>query len=62
MKFHDLRYTAATLLLMLCKHPKVVQERMGHTSFKITMDVHSHTVPGMQEHVANRLDAFFKEL
>ena len=29
--------------------PKVVQERLGHSSFAVTMDVYSHVVPGMQE-------------
>ena len=30
-------------------NPKVVQERLGHSSIAVTMDVYSHVVPGMQE-------------
>lgn len=33
-------------------HPKVVQERLGHSAISITLDVYSHVVPGLQEHAA----------
>ena len=36
--------------------PKVVQERLGHSSFAITMDVYSHVVPGMQELAAQQFE------
>ncbi len=40
-------------------HPKVVQERLGHSSIQITLDTYSHVAPGMQEAAANRFDDAF---
>ena len=37
-------------------HPKVVQERLGHASIEITLDIYSHLVPGLQEAAAIRFD------
>jgi integrase len=37
-------------------HPKIVQERLGHTSIQITLDTYSHLVPGLQEAAAARFD------
>ncbi len=55
MKFHNLRHTHATLLLANGEHPKVVQERLGHSSIGITMDTYSHVIPSMQEAAAGNL-------
>ncbi len=38
-------------------HPKVVQERLGHSSISITLDLYSHVVPGMQEDAAAKVGA-----
>ncbi len=57
IRFHDLRHTCATLLLEAGVHPKVVQERLGHSSIAITLDIYSHVTQGMQEGAAARLDA-----
>jgi len=40
-------------------HPKIVQERLGHSSIQITLDTYSHVAPGLQEAAANRFDEFF---
>ncbi len=37
-------------------HPRVVQERLGHNTIATTLDIYSHTVPGMQKAAAERLD------
>jgi len=37
-------------------HPKIVQERLGHSSIQITLDIYSHVAPGLQEAAANRFD------
>jgi len=37
-------------------HPKVVQERLGHSSIQVTLDTYSHIVPGIQEAAAVRFD------
>jgi len=52
-----LRHSAATLLLSLGFHPKVVQEVLGHTQISIMMDVYSHVLPGMQQDAMRQLDA-----
>lgn len=57
--FHGLRHTHATLLLKIGINPKIVQERLGHSSVKITMDTYSHFLPDMQESV---LEAMSKRL
>jgi integrase len=57
IRFHDLRPTHASLLLAALVHPKVAQERLGHSSIGITLDLYSHVAPGMQEEAAERLGA-----
>lgn len=54
--FHSLRHTAATQMLELGVSPKVVQERLGHGSISITMDLYSHSTPSLQADAARRLD------
>jgi integrase len=54
--FHSLRHTAATQMLELGISPKVVQERLGHGSISITMDLYSHSTPSLQADAARRLD------
>jgi integrase len=41
-------------------HPKVVQERLGHSSVQITLDTYSHVAPGIQEKAVARLGDIFK--
>ena len=48
IRFHDLRHCHATLLLQQGVHPKVVQERLGHSTIAMTLDTYSHVMPGMQ--------------
>ena len=67
IRFHDLRHTHASLLLQAGIHPKIVQERLGHSSITVTIDIYSHLVPGLQEMAAKRIevaigDDAFKEL
>ncbi len=55
IRLHDLRHTAASLALAMGIHPKVVSERLGHSSVAITLDIYSHLTPGLQEDAADRL-------
>ena len=57
LRFHDLRHTAATLLLGQGVHAKVVSEMLGHSSITITLDLYSHVTPTMQQQAADALDA-----
>ena len=59
IRFHDLRHTAATLLLAQGVHPKIVQERLGHSQISMTLDTYSHVLPSMQRDAVDRLDALF---
>ena len=61
IRFHDLRHTSATLLLAAGVHPKVVQERLGHSQIGITLDTYSHVVPTMQLEAAGKLDAILRQ-
>jgi len=56
IRFHDLRHTAATLMLQEGIHPKIVQERLGHAQIFITMDTYSHVLPAMQDEAAKKMD------
>ena len=57
IRFHDLRHTAATLLLAEGVHPKVVSEMLGHTTITLTLDTYSHLVPVLHAHAAATMDA-----
>ena len=58
VRLHDLRHTHASLLLQAGVHPKVVQERLGQSSIRMTLDTYSHVVGGLQEAAAQRFDDF----
>jgi integrase len=55
LRLHDLRHTHATLALAANVHPKVVSERLGHSTISITLDTYSHAIPAMQEEAAERV-------
>lgn len=59
IRFHDLRHTHATALLAAGVHPKVVQERLGHATVTLTLDLYSHVVPTMQEDAAAKINLVF---
>jgi integrase len=48
VRFHDLRHSAATLLLSIGTHPSIVQELLGHSAVAVTLDTYSHVTPNMQ--------------
>ena len=57
IRFHDLRHTAATLLLSQNLHPKMVSEMLGHSTISITLDTYSHLVPVLHQQAAVAMDA-----
>ena len=61
IRFHDLRHTAATLMLLKGIHPKVVSEMLGHTTIGITLDLYSHVLPDMQREAAAAMDELLQE-
>jgi integrase len=60
VRFHDLRHSHATQLLLAGVHPKIAQERLGHSTISTTLDLYSHVTATMQEDAAGRLDAAFR--
>lgn len=61
IRFHDLRHSAATILLSMEVHPKVVQELLGHNQISMTMDIYSHVLPTMQKDAVNKLNNALQE-
>ena len=55
-RLHDMRHAHATLMLRQGVHPKIVSERLGHSSVNITLDTYSHVLPGLQEAAALRFE------
>jgi integrase len=55
-RLHDLRHAHATILLQEGVHPKIVQERLGHSSVSTTLDIYSHVIPGLQEAAACKFE------
>lgn len=58
-KFHDLRHTHATLLLLKGIPVKVVSERLGHSTVAMTQDTYAHVLPEMQEEAVKVLNGMF---
>jgi integrase len=59
IRFHDARHSHASLMLKQGIHPKIVQERLGHSTIAITLDTYSHVSPGLQAAAAERFDQAF---
>src|SRR5262249_50312158 len=59
VRVHDLRHTAATLLLARGVHPKVVQEMLGHSTISLTLDTYSHSTPTLHAEAASHMDGLF---
>jgi len=60
IRIHDLRHTAATLLLIQGVHPRVVLELLGHSQIAVTMNLYSHVVPALRKEAADQMDAIFQ--
>ena len=59
IRFHDMRHTHATLLLLQNVNPKIVSERLGHANVRITLDTYSHLLPNMQADTAEAFGKIF---
>jgi len=56
IRLHDARHTHASLMLKQGIHPKIVQERLGHSTISMTLVIYSHVAPGLQEAAAKSFD------
>ncbi len=57
IRFHDLRHTAASLLIAQGEHPKTVQTILGHASSRTTFDVYGHLYHATLQAVGPKLDS-----
>lgn len=55
-RFHDLRHSNAAILIAQGSHPKVIQERLGHSRIGVTLDTYGHLFEGLDEAAADTLD------
>jgi len=55
-RLYDLRHSQATLLLSNGENPKVVSERLGHSTIVLTLDTYCHVLPDMQRQAADRIE------
>ena len=60
VRFHDLRHSCATLLLVQGVSPRVVMEVLGHSEIALTMNAYSHVVPELQREAAQRMQAILE--
>ncbi len=61
LRFHDLRHTCVALLIAQGHHPKTIQEHLGHSSIRLTLDRYGHLYPSLTERLRQGLDAIFEE-
>jgi len=61
LSFHGLRHTHATMLAALGVNIKATQERLGHSTTRMTLDVYSHLTSTIQGQVVTALDAFYEK-
>ena len=61
LRFHDLRHTFASLMLLRGAKPKVISEALGHSSVAFTMDVYGNIIEGMQSEAMALLDEVLPE-
>lgn len=60
-RFHDLRHSCATLLLVQGVSPRVVMDLLGHLQIGLTMNTYSHVVPDLRRDAARRMDELLQE-
>lgn len=61
IRFHDLRHSAATILLSMGVNIKVIQELLGHSDIAITLRVYGHLLPSMQQEAIDKWDGVFRD-
>ena len=56
IRIHDLRHTAATLLLLQGVNPRTVMELLGHADVAMTLNTYSHVLASLKQDAARRMD------
>jgi site-specific recombinase XerD len=57
IRFHDLRHSCATMLLVQGVPARVVMEILGHSGISLTLDTYSHVIPGLRREAAERMES-----
>ncbi len=60
-RFHDLRHSTATLLLVQGVSPRVVMDLLGHSQIGLTMNTYSHVIPDLRRDAAHRMQDLLHE-
>ena len=60
IRFHDLRHTAASLLLAQGVEPRTIMEILGHSQVSLTLDTYTHIMPTLQRDAAAKMDAILR--
>lgn len=61
LRFHDLRHSCAAILIAQGAHPKEIQERLGHSTIRLTFDRYGHLFPSLDERLRDGLDAGYQQ-
>lgn len=57
VRFHDLRHSAATLMLAQGVDPRTIMETLGHSQIGTTLNIYAHVMPSLRREAADRMDA-----
>jgi integrase len=60
LRFHDLRHTCAAMLIAQGAHPKEIQERLGHSTIRLTFDRYGHLFPSLDDRLRDGLEAVYR--
>jgi len=60
IRFHDLRHSAASLLLAQGIQLRAIMEPLGHSTIALTANTYSHVMPSMMQEMADKMDAILE--
>ncbi|MCM3749274.1 tyrosine-type recombinase/integrase [Paenibacillus pasadenensis] len=59
IRFHDLRYTSATVLINQGVHAKTISDRLGHGNITTTMNIYGHALRTADQTAADKFESLF---
>lgn len=60
LTFHGLRHVATSLMVASGEHPRVIQQRLGHATSRLSMELYAHVPEAADRQAATRPDAEFR--
>ena len=61
LRIHDLRHTAAALMIVVNESPELVKRQLDHSSIEVTFDVYGHLFPSSMDNLIGGLDRLYRE-